>query len=227
MSKSLGNFFTVRDLMLDGHKPSSIRYLLASVSYRNPLNFTFDGLRQAATAVERLRNFQLRLRRGRFPAGANLTLTRLAAKTRERIREALDDDLNAAQAQAAIFDMVRTANAMIDSGEIQQGDAQVLLAALEEFDEIFAVLNDDDAAKMRLVADWARREGREQDISPELAALLRSAELSDDEINRRVAEMKQAREQRDFPRSDRIRSELVGAGIVIEQTKEGVRWRRK
>ena len=227
MSKSLGNFFTVRDLMLEGHRPSSLRYLLASGSYRNPLNFTFDGLREKATAVERLRNFQLRLRRGPFPAGANLTMTSLAARTRERIREALEDDLNAAQAQAAIFDMVRTANAMIDSGEIRQGDAQALLVALEDFDEIFAVLKDDDAVKMRLVADWARREGREQDISPELAALLRSAELSDDEINRRIGEMKHAREQRDFPRSDRIRSELVGAGIVIEQTKEGVRWRRK
>ena len=67
MSKSLGNFFTLRDLVLKGHKPSSIRYLLASVPYRNQLNFTFDGLKQAAVSVERLRNFQLRLKSGIFP----------------------------------------------------------------------------------------------------------------------------------------------------------------
>jgi cysteinyl-tRNA synthetase len=227
MAKSLGNFFTPRDLILKGHKPSSIRYLLASVSYRNPLNFTFDGLRQAATAVERLRNFQMRLKQGRFPEGANLTMTSLAARTRERIREAMEDDLNAAQAQAAVFDMVRAANAMIDSSEIKQGDAEALLAALEDFDEIFAVLKDEDAAKMQPVAHWARCEGREKDISPELQSVLRSAELTDEEINRRVAEMKAAREQRDYPRSDRIRSELVARGILIEQTKNGVRWRRK
>ena len=71
MSKSLGNFFTLRDLVLKGHKPSSIRYLLASVPYRNQLNFTFDGLKQAAVSVERLRNFRLRLSAGNFSPGSN------------------------------------------------------------------------------------------------------------------------------------------------------------
>src|SRR5207248_8733186 len=107
MSKSLGNFFTVRDLVLKGHKPSSIRYLLASVPYRHQLNFTFDGLQQAATSVERLRNFRVRLTAGTFPDGAGNDMQALASSTMERMRAALDDDLNTAQAQAAIFDMVR------------------------------------------------------------------------------------------------------------------------
>ena len=105
MSKSLGNFFTLRDLVLKGHKPSSIRYLLASVPYRNQLNFTFDGLKQAAVSVERLRNFRQRLKQGSFADGANPEMQSLSAATIDRMRGALEDDLNTAQAQAAIFEM--------------------------------------------------------------------------------------------------------------------------
>src|SRR6201982_420971 len=120
MSKSLGNFFTLRDLVLKGHKPSSIRYLLASVPYRNQLNFTFDGLKQAAVSVERLRNFRLRLSSGNFPAGATLQMQTLARETVDRIRAALEDDLNTAQAQAATFEMVRQANAAFDAGTVRK-----------------------------------------------------------------------------------------------------------
>src|SRR6266536_2000949 len=147
MSKSRGNFFTVRDLVLKGHRPSSIRYLLASVPYRTQLNFTFDGLQQAATSVERLRNFQQRLTSGNFAEGSDLSMTTLAAETCNRLQSALNDDLNTAQAQAAIFDMVRAANAAMDSGDMRKGDVQPFLSALARFDEIFAVLKDDDAAK--------------------------------------------------------------------------------
>src|SRR5271167_1110833 len=90
MSKSLGNFFTLRDLVLKGHKPSSIRFLLASVPYRNQLNFTFDGLKQAAVSVERLRNFQLRLSAGNFPDGASEEMQTLARETVERMQSALE-----------------------------------------------------------------------------------------------------------------------------------------
>src|SRR5580765_2939999 len=144
MSKSLGNFYTLRDLVLKGHKPSSIRYLLASVPYRNQLNFTDDGLRQAAVSVDRLRNFQMRLSTASVPDGSTPEMTKLAAETSQGIRAALDDDLNIPQAQAAIFDMVRSANAAIDSGGLRKGDVQALLSALSQFDAIFAVLNDDD-----------------------------------------------------------------------------------
>src|SRR5713101_6642751 len=149
MSKSLGNFFTIRDLVLKGHKPSSIRWLLTSVPYRNQLNFTFDGLKQMTSNVDKLRNFQLRLTTGQFPSGASDTT--LAHETVERITSALEDDLNTAQAQAAIFDMVRKANAMIDGGQIKKDDVAPFLAALDRFDEIFAVLQDDDAPKMQAI----------------------------------------------------------------------------
>jgi cysteinyl-tRNA synthetase len=227
MSKSLGNFFTLRDLVLKGHKPSSIRYLLASVPYRHQLNFTFGGLQQAAASVERLRNFRQRLVTGKFPAGSDLNLTTLANDSSQRVREALDEDLNTAQAQAAIFDMARVANAAIDAGEMKQDDVQPLLSTLDQFDEIFAVLKDDDAPKMQRIADWARSEGREKEISPELLELLKSNALSDEQVNQKIEEMKAARAAKNFAASDASRAELTANGILIEQTKEGVRWRRK
>ncbi|MGA8501054.1 MAG: cysteine--tRNA ligase [Candidatus Sulfotelmatobacter sp.] len=227
MSKSLGNFYTLRDLVLKGHKPSSIRYLLASVPYRNQLNFTFDGLKQAAVSVERLRNFRQRLTVGSFPSGSNPEMQALATETINRMRAALDDDLNTAQAQAAIFEMVRTANSALDAGGMKKGDAAPLLAALEKFDEIFAVLKDDDGPKMKQVFDWAPTEGREKDISPELREIVQSGEFSDADIEKKIAEMEQARRARNFKVSDAVRAELTAAGIVIENTKDGVRWRRK
>jgi cysteinyl-tRNA synthetase len=227
MSKSLGNFFTLRDLILKGHKPSSIRYLLASVPYRNQLNFTFDGLKQAAISVERLRNFRLRLQTANFPPGANPAMQSLATETANRIRAALDDDLNTAQAQAAIFEMVRQANTAFDAGEIKQDDVPSLLAALHKFDEIFAVLEDDDAPKMKQVVDWAATQGREKEISKELREAVQSGQLSDADIENKIAAMKAARSARDFKKSDGIRAELVEAGILVEIGKDGIRWRRK
>ena len=227
MSKSLGNFFTLRDLVLKGHKPSSIRYLLSSVPYRNQLNFTFDGLRQAATSVERLRNFWLRLTTGNFSEGATETMAHLARETADRMKAALEDDLNTAQAQAAMFDMVRKANAAIDSGEIRKDDVKPLLGAMEKFDEIFDVLKDDDVPKMEGILEWAKSAGREHDVSNELLEIVQSAALSSEQVNQKLAEMEQARRARNFSRSDAIRAELADAGIIVENTKDGVRWKRK
>ena len=227
MSKSLGNFFTLRDLVLKGHKPSSIRYLLASVPYRNQLNFTFDGLKQAAVSVERLRNFRLRLTAESFPSGANPQMQSLAADTVTRLTAALDDDLNTAQAQAAIFEMVRQANAAFDTGGIKKEDVPSLLAALAKFDEIFAVLDDDDGPKMKRVLEWASTEGRDKEISGGLREALQSGQLSDADIERKIVDMKTARATRDFKTSDALRTELAEAGILVEITKDGIRWRRK
>ena len=227
MSKSLGNFFTPRDLVLKGHKPSSIRYSLTSVPYRNQLNFTWDGLRQAATSVDRLRNFQLRLSTGHFVEGTNPAMAKLAQDAVTGMRAALDDDLNTAQAQAALFEMVRAANAAIDAGEMRKSDVPALLGAIEKFDEIFAVVADDDAPKIKAILDWARAEGHEKDITPEALALAGSAQLSDAEIETKIAEMEAARKARNFKVSDALRAELIAAGILVENTKDGIRWRRK
>ena len=227
MSKSLGNFFTLRDLVLKGYKPSSIRYLLTSVPYRHQLNFTFDGLKQAAVSVDRLRNFRLRLTTAQFADGSNPELTTLARETADRMREALDDDLNTAQAQAAVFEMVRKSNAAADAGEMKKDDIVPLLEVLNNFDAIFAVLVDDDDLKVRRILDWAKAEGKLQQASQEMVEAASAVRLSDDEVEAKIANMKQVRQARRFAESDAIRTELASFGIVVEITKDGIRWKRK
>jgi cysteinyl-tRNA synthetase len=227
MSKSLGNFFTIRDLVLRGHKPSSIRWLLTQVPYRNQLNFTFDGLKSAASSVEKLRNFRFRLTSTQFPAGSTPQMAHLAEETIARVKNALDDDLNTAEAQAAMFDMLRKANTALDAAEVRQDDLKPLLGAMEKFDEIFDVLKDDDQPKMKAILAWARAEGREKEISPELLEIAGSEQLADEQVNQKLAEMEAARKARNFKKSDALRAELTAAGIIVENTKDGVRWRRK
>ena len=154
-------------------------------------------------------------------------MAQLADETIERMKSALEDDLNTAEAQAAIFDMVRKANTALDAGEVRQDDVPPLLGALEKFDEIFGVLKDDDQPKMKAILDWARAEGREKDISPELLEIAGSAQLADEQVNQKLAEMEAARKARNFKVSDALRAELTAAGIIVENTKDGVRWRRK
>ena len=102
------------------------------------------------------------------------------------MKSALDDDLNTAEAQAAMFDMLRKANTALDAAEVRQDDVKPLLAALEKFDEIFGVLKDDDQPKMKAILDWARAEGREKEISPELMEIAGSAQLADEQVNQKA-----------------------------------------
>jgi len=227
MSKSLGNFYTLRDLVLMGHKPSSIRFLLASVPYRKQLNFTFDGLKQAAASVDRLRNFKLRLETEQLPEGTNQAVSAMAAETVAAIRAAMEDDLNTAQALGAMFDMVRDVNAAADKGEVHKGDVPALLQALARFDEIFAVLADDDAAKIRRVVEWAEAEGLRDKISAETRELAKAAALTDAQIEELVARHTAARKAKDFKTSDALRNQLAEQGVILENTKDGVRWKRK
>ena len=221
MSKSLGNFFTLRDLMLKGHKASSIRYLLSSVPYQKQLNFTFDGLKQAANSVERLRNFKLRLDTSNFPAGSNPEIKTLAESTSEKMRAALEDDMNTAQALAAIFDLVREANAAGDNGKLFRDDVPALQATLRRFDDIFAVLKDDDTEKSKQVLEWAKSEGKADQVK------IAQPSLSDAQVDALIEERQQARKARDFTKADAIRKQLGDSGIILEDTKDGFRWKRR
>src|SRR5450755_3115868 len=130
MSKSLGNYYTLRDLVAKGHAPESIRYLLASVPYRKSLNFTIDGLKSAAIAIERLRNFKLRLETDRHAEGLNQQLAARTAQASEAFTASLNDDLNTAEALAAVFEFVRDANSAMDSGEFLAANAPSALEFL-------------------------------------------------------------------------------------------------
>jgi cysteinyl-tRNA synthetase len=211
MSKSLGNFYTLRDLFTKGHKPSTIRFLLASVPYRRQLNFTMDGLTQAASSVERLRNFVTRLRTEKFPPGRNEAIAMRVRAAEEGFAKGLEDDLNTAVALAAVFDLVRDVNTAIDRGEFGRDDAPAVLAAMNKFDGIFAVLTDDDAEKLRAMGFETRQ-----------------AELSDADVEALVAERQAARQRHDYKYADKLRQQLAERGIILEDTRDGsVRWKRK
>jgi cysteinyl-tRNA synthetase len=199
MSKSLGNYFTLRDIAARGHAPESIRYLLASVPYRKQLNFTFDGLRSAATAIDRLRNFKLRLETDRYADGLNEQLVERTATAVKCFRESLDDDLNTAEALAAAFEYIRDANSGMDNGEFRAGNIQPALDFLSQFDNIFDVLE----------------------------PTVQGNQVSDSEVESMIADRNAAKKAKNFARADQIREQLLEQGIILEDTKSGVRWKRK
>ena len=210
MSKSLGNFFTLRDLFAKGYKPSALRFALASVPYRKQLNFTFDGLTQATNSVERLRNFADRLKAGKFAEENAAGMAERVAAAAKEFDEGLSDDLNTARALAAVFDLVRDVNIAMDKGEFKQGDVAAVQGFLATFDKVFAVLEDNDGAKLKAL-------GYGSEGGPD-----------DSEIEKLVAARQAARQRKDFAESDRIRKELADRGIILEDSRDGsVRWKRK
>jgi cysteinyl-tRNA synthetase len=199
MSKSLGNYFTLRDVVQKGYAPEAIRYLLASVPYRKSLNFTFDGLKSATTAIDRLRNFKLRLETDKFPEGLNVQLAARTAAAEKAFSEGLNEDLNTAEALASAFEYVRDANSAMDSGEFRAGNVADAIAFLTRFDSIFDVLTP------------TTQEGQ----------------LTDAAVDALIEERAAAKKAKNFARADQIRQQLLDQGIILEDTKSGVRWKRK
>jgi cysteinyl-tRNA synthetase len=199
MSKSLGNFYTLRDLVAKGYPPEAIRYLLASVPYRKSLNFTVDGLKAAIIAIERLRNFKLRLETDRFPEGSNEAMANRTSQASASFEAALADDLNTAEALAAVFEYIRDANTAMDAGEFRRGEVSSSLNFLQLFDSIFDVL---------------RPTGK-------------AGDLTDAEVETRITERAAAKKAKNFALADRIRDQLLQQGIILEDTKAGIRWKRK
>jgi len=231
MSKSEGNFYTLRDLLLKGYKASAIRMLLISVPYRQQLNFTFEGLAAETVAVERLRTFRERIATTNWPssashglAGANPAIAEAAETARRKFLAALANDLNTAEARAAIFDLVRFVNGQADAGKFFANDRDAVLEVLRTFDRVFAVLDDHDAEWTRFTLDWAEREGRMGEAAPEVLA---TQSITDEQIQALVDERSQAKRTRNFARADAIRNELAAKGVVIEDSRDGVRWKRK
>jgi cysteinyl-tRNA synthetase len=206
MSKSLGNFYTLRDLLDQGYRPEAIRYLLASVPYRKKLNFTFDGLKAAAKSIERLRDFELRVASAKLPAGRNEAVSERSAAAIRQFEEAMDDDLNTAEALAAVFEYVRAINTALDEQQFQEENRWDAARVLEIFDSIFDVL---------------------KPSSGPAGAAVEAAGPSNPEIDGYIQERQQAKKSRDFARADQIRALLESKGILLEDTKEGVRWKRK
>lgn len=197
MSKSLGNAYTLRDILKQGFSPLAIRYLLISVPYRRQLNFTFDGLKGAETAVERLQQFRRLVKEANTKNGSDSDVKSLVEQSLKEFENSLDDDLNTSQALAAIHNLVREVNTILTKNSLSADEQKAVLDAIETFDSVLGIFGEVES------------------------------EILDEEIEKLIEQRQNARHNRDFTRSDEIRDELADRGIILEDTKEGVRWKRK
>ncbi len=197
MSKSKGNYYTFRDLAEMGFDPVAVRYFLLSVPYRKQLNFTFDALRGAEKTVASLRDFYARLSEARTEPGTNPRLQEAAQRALEGFEGGLDDDLNTSVALAALHNLTREVNTAIADCVLRTDDKHAVLALLDRFDSVLNIF---------------------RGTQPEML---------DAEIQALIDERQEARRRRDFARGDEIRDQLAARGITLEDTKEGVRWKRR
>jgi cysteinyl-tRNA synthetase len=203
MSKSLGNQYTLPDLLARGCSPRALRYLFLSVHYRQKLNFTFESLDGAAGALRRVDEMRFRLGHAEERGGADARLAEAGARLRQDFAAGLADDLNFAVALAALFAYVKEVNVAIEEKRIGAGDRQRVLDTLKSVDQVLGVLDP---------ADWPEGQAQDDDGA---------------EIERLIQERNDARKNRDFAASDRLRDELAARGVVLEDTPQGTRWKRK
>ncbi len=193
MSKSLGNFFTLRDLLKKGYSPMAIRYLLLSSNYRQQLNFTEESVRAANNALERLDEFIIRIKEIKNSEN-NKKIGPLIKKAKKGFEKEMDNDLGISNAIAHIFEFVKEINVLMQENKIGKKDAQNILKLMQEFNEVLGVMD-----------------FREEKLESNLKKM--------------IDEREKARKEKDFAKADKIRDELKAKGIILEDTKEGVRWK--
>jgi cysteinyl-tRNA synthetase len=195
MAKSLGNFYTLRDVLNKGYNPMAIRYLLMSTYYRQQLNFTFQGLEGAKNALQRFYDFMDSLTRVKNQKD-NAMVDEILRKAKVGFENALDDDLNISEALGVIFDLVRDVNRLIDEGKLSSSDALKVINQMKSFDKVLGILQ-----KEELVLD--------------------------DKIKELILKREEARRNKDWALADKIRKEIKSLGIIIEDTPEGPKAKRK
>jgi len=197
MSKSKGNYYTFRDLKAKGYSAAGIRYFLLSVPYNKQINLNFGVLAGAEKTVAGLRDFRARLSEAKTDPGMNEALHDIALRAAEEFEAGMDDDLNTSVALATVHNLTREVNTALARKNVKEGNKQELLDLVKRIDTVLNIF------------------GAE------------SNEMLDSEIQSLIAERQEARRRRDFGRSDEIRDELASRGIILEDTKDGVRWKRK
>jgi cysteinyl-tRNA synthetase len=197
MSKSKGNYYTFRDLKERGFSPVAIRYLLLKVPYRKQLNFTLESLKADEKTVQGLQDFRARLREARTEPGFSDELRAIAERARTTFEAGLDDDLNTSVALAAVHNLTTEVNSALACGSLPAENKVELETLLDRFDSVLNIFGSV------------------------------SEELLDEDIQALIDERQEARRRRDFSRADEIRDQLADQGIVLEDTKDGVRWKRR
>jgi len=195
MSKSLGNYYTLRDLTAKGYDPRAIRYLVMATHYRQQVNFTFEGLEAAKNAVERLRNFAYRLVDA-DGKGCGERASLLIDRVQEDFGNAMDDDLNISLALAALFDFVRETNNLLDDNLLSKKEAKEIYSLMMRFDKVLGVIG----------------EVRKKDKLPKTAETL-------------IMKREEARKAKDWKTADQIRKQLKDMGVIVEDTATGQKWR--
>ncbi len=198
MAKSLGNFYTLRDLTARGIPAVAVRYLLLSTHYRQQLNFTFEGLEAARNAIGRLRDFRQRLTEITGNGDGHSEFAELITQSRTGFEASLDDDLNASGGLGVLFEFLREANRRMDAGLVNRNDAIEALKFLDSLDTVLSVISDD-----------------------------KSSDSSDAQIEQLIRDREHARATKQWARSDEIRAELAAKGVILEDTPGGTRWKRK
>ncbi len=219
MSKSKGNQYTLRDLLSRKVDPLALRFLLLSTHYRKTLNFTFEALSQAERSLQRIKDFVYELRTRNFEEGDTPTASQLVEQTRQRFIEGLSDDLNISSSLTALFDLIKKVNLLMSENKFKKNDALAVFDLLQSLDQVLAILPPPEGGI----------------ISKEILARLASFEkeaLSTPEIPlpetivEKIVERHRAREEKDYRRADEIRRFLLEQGILLEDTREGVRWKK-
>jgi len=195
MSKSKGNFFTLRDLLEKKSDPLALRFLLLSTHYRKMLNFTFEGLNQVQASLHRIQDFLYELHNRSFPEGKNIEVHHIIKEMKQSFFSGLSEDLNISQAITAVFKMIKKSNILMEREKIFQQDARDLIIVIKDVNEVLAVLPEEKEEKL-----------------PE-------------KILKKIQERQKARSEKNYEHADRIRDELLKQGIVLEDTKDGIRWK--
>ena len=194
MSKSLGNFYTLRDLLNKGYNPKAIRYLLLSANYRVQLNFTEEAVKAADNSIQRLNDFMIKLKEIKNNTNKK-QIENIIHKTKKQFEDAMDDDLNISIALAHVFEFVKEINTLMMESNVGKNNAKKIIEFMNEIDKVLGIL-----------------EEKEEKLSLDLMKL--------------IEEREKARKEKNYSKADKIRQQLKEKGIVLEDTKEGVRWKR-
>ncbi len=222
MSKSRGNTITVPGILKVKDNPAALRLLLLSTHYRKTLNFTFEALAQAESSLNRINEFAGEVKYGTFPKGQTQAVAKIVKDAEKGFRQGLSDDLNISVAMTAVFNLVKKANTLIAQGKVKQKDAERLGRFVDSVDAVLKVVSP--TRKLRASAAATADAKAKPTVTPPPHDKEAGPEITVEQLEK-IQLREKARADKDFALADEIRRELQAGGIVLEDTKDGPRWK--